>query len=176
MSIIISESAALEHVSIAERMAHEIPGIGPGTVLRNINQVGIVGAGTMGGGIAMNFVNAGIPVVLLELNNEALQRGLGIIHDNYERSRKKGKLTREQLDERMALISGTVNYKTWISRRPYSASWIGYASRVQSSQPIPRHWMLTRSLLLQEDPKTSLACIFSAPQMSCACLKWCAAN
>lgn len=104
------QEAALEHVKIAERLAHEIAGIDPATPLRQISSVGIIGAGTMGGGIAMNFINVGIPVVLLETSDEALQRGLGIIQANYERSMKKGKLTQEQLDERLALLSGSLEY------------------------------------------------------------------
>jgi 3-hydroxyacyl-CoA dehydrogenase len=106
----MSESQALEYVSLAERLAHEIPGINPDTASRKIRSVGIIGAGTMGGGIAMNFINVGIPVTLLESSDEALQRGVGIIRGNYERSMKKGKLTEEQLDERMALISTTLSY------------------------------------------------------------------
>ena len=77
---------------------------------RTIESVGIIGAGTMGGGIAMNFVNVGIPVILLETNAEALQRGLDIIRSNYERSMKKGRIAQEQVDECMALLTTTLNY------------------------------------------------------------------
>ena len=104
------DTDALKHVSIAEEKAREIPGIGESVTARVVQSVGVVGAGTMGGGIAMNFANVGIPVVLLETSDEALQQGLDIIHANYGRSLTKGKLTQEQADERMALISGTLDY------------------------------------------------------------------
>jgi len=103
------QSRSLRHVFFAERITNKIPGISAGTA-KIINAVGIIGAGTMGGGIAMNFINVGIPVILLETNNELLQRGLGIIRGNYERSMKKGRLTQTQVDERMAMIKGTLNY------------------------------------------------------------------
>ena len=110
MSISTLESDALAHVSFAEQMTHDIPGISSDTTPRPIYSVGIVGAGTMGGGIAMNFVNVGIPVTLLETSEEVLRRGLGIIRGNYKRSMKKGRITQEQLDERMAVITSTLNY------------------------------------------------------------------
>ena len=70
----------------------------------------MIGAGTMGGGIAMNFLNAGIPVVMLEMKQEALDKGVGIMRKNYEAQVKKGKLKQDKLDERMALLSTTLNY------------------------------------------------------------------
>jgi 3-hydroxyacyl-CoA dehydrogenase len=103
-------SKALRHAFFSERAASKIPDV-PATVpLRPIQSVAIVGAGTMGGGIAMNFANAGLPVILLEMMQDSLNRGLGTIRRNYEGSVKKGKLTQEQLDHRMALISGTLAY------------------------------------------------------------------
>jgi 3-hydroxyacyl-CoA dehydrogenase len=78
--------------------------------LRNIRSVGVIGAGTMGGGIAMNFLNVGLPVVLLETRQEALDRGLATIRRNYENSAKKGKLTEQQVEQRMALITPTLAY------------------------------------------------------------------
>lgn len=104
------ESRALRHVFAAERAAAKIPDVPEGTPLRPINQVAVIGAGTMGGGIAMNFVNAGLPVVLLETRQEALDKGLATIRKNYENSMKKGKLTQAQLDERMGLIKPTLDY------------------------------------------------------------------
>lgn len=104
------EALSMEHVSAAEKATQDIPGLSKDTTTREIGSVGIVGAGTMGGGIAMNFINVGIPVILLETSDEALQRGVGIIRRNYERTMSKGKLTQEQFDERMALISATLNY------------------------------------------------------------------
>jgi 3-hydroxyacyl-CoA dehydrogenase len=78
--------------------------------VREIRQVAVIGAGTMGGGIAMNFINAGIPVTLLEMKQDALERGLATIRNNYEASVKKGKLKPEALQERMALITTTLSY------------------------------------------------------------------
>ena len=80
------------------------------TPTRTIAKVGVIGAGTMGGGITMNFVNAGIPVSLLEMSQQALDKGMTVIRRNYEGSLKKGKLTQEKLEQRMALITGTLSY------------------------------------------------------------------
>ncbi|WP_395700005.1 3-hydroxyacyl-CoA dehydrogenase NAD-binding domain-containing protein [Aquabacterium sp.] len=104
------ESRALRHVFAAERAAAKIPGLPEGTALREIKRVGVIGAGTMGGGITMNFLNAGIPVVLLEMKQEALDKGLGTIRRNYENSAKKGKLKAEQVEQRMGLITPTLTY------------------------------------------------------------------
>ncbi len=103
-------SKALRHLFFAEREAAKIPGLPRDTVLRTIGKVGIVGAGTMGGGIAMNFANAGIPTVLVEVNDDALRRGLGIVRKNYEASAAKGRLTAEQVQKRMGLLSGALDY------------------------------------------------------------------
>jgi 3-hydroxyacyl-CoA dehydrogenase len=103
------ESRALRHVFTAERAAAKID-LPEGTPLREINTVGVIGAGTMGGGITMNFLNAGIPVVLLEMKQEALDKGLATIRRNYENSAKKGKLTAQQVEQRMALVAGTLDY------------------------------------------------------------------
>ena len=104
------QSAALRHVFFAERQVSRIPGLDKGIQELPIRAVGIVGAGTMGGGIAMNFVNVGIPVHLVEREQSALDRGLKIIRGNYERTMKKGRLTAEALEERMGLISGSTDY------------------------------------------------------------------
>ena len=104
------ESRALRHVFQAERAAAKVPGLPEGTQLRPITRVGVIGAGTMGGGITMNFLNAGIPVVLLEMKQEALDRGLATIRKNYENSMKKGKLKPEQVEQRMGLITPTLEY------------------------------------------------------------------
>ncbi len=104
------ESRALRHLFVAERAASKIPDVPADTPLREIKKVAIIGAGTMGGGIAMNFLNAGIPVVMLEMKQEALDKGLGIIRKNYEAQVKKGKLKQDKLDARMALLSTTLNY------------------------------------------------------------------
>jgi 3-hydroxyacyl-CoA dehydrogenase len=104
------ESAGLRHVFFAEREAARIEGLDPATQLRPVRSVGIIGAGTMGGGIAMSFANAGIPVILLEMNQEALDRGLGVCRKNYEISVKKGRFSADQAAEIMALVSGTTSY------------------------------------------------------------------
>ena len=104
------ESRALRHIFGAERAAAKIPGLPADTKLRDIKKVGVIGAGTMGGGITMNFLNAGIPVVLLEMKQEALDKGLATIRRNYENSMKKGKLKPEQVEQRMAMVTGTLSY------------------------------------------------------------------
>jgi 3-hydroxyacyl-CoA dehydrogenase len=104
------QARAQQHLFFAERAAGRIPGLDPKTPLRDIKTVGIIGAGTMGGGIAMNFANAGIKVKLLEIKGDALERGLKAIHNNYEISAKRGKFTQEQMDKSISLINGTLSY------------------------------------------------------------------
>ena len=104
------QSEALRHVFFAEREAGKVPGIGADTPLRTINRVAVIGAGTMGGGIAMNFANAGIPVTLLERQGDALDRGLAQIRQTYGISVKRGSLSEAQREQRMALLSGTLDY------------------------------------------------------------------
>jgi 3-hydroxyacyl-CoA dehydrogenase len=104
------ESRALRHIFGAERAASKIADVPDDTPLRPIRRVGIIGAGTMGGGIAMNFANAGIAVVILEMKQEALDKGLGTIRKNYENTAKKGRITEAQVGERMALIAPTLGY------------------------------------------------------------------
>ncbi len=106
-----TESKALRHAFLGERAAGKIPDVPADTPLRDIKSAAVIGAGTMGGGITMNFVNAGIPVKMLEMKQEALDKGIATIRKNYENSMKKGKLTQEKLDQRMALISGTLSYE-----------------------------------------------------------------
>jgi 3-hydroxyacyl-CoA dehydrogenase len=112
-----TESKALRHSFFAERSATKIPGIGPDTTLREIRTAAVIGAGTMGAGIAMNFANAGIPVCILETAQAALDKGLGSIRRNYENTLKKGRLTQEQLDKRMGLISTTLDYEALVQCR-----------------------------------------------------------
>jgi 3-hydroxyacyl-CoA dehydrogenase len=104
------ESKSLRHAFFAERLASKVPDVPADTPTRTIRQAAVIGAGTMGGGIAMNFVNAGIPVVLLETKQEALDKGIATIRKNYENTMKKGKLTQEKFDQRVGLISGTLSY------------------------------------------------------------------
>jgi 3-hydroxyacyl-CoA dehydrogenase len=104
------ESRALRHVFMAERAASKIPDVPADTPVREIRRLAVIGAGTMGGGIAMNFLNAGIPVIMLEMKQEALERGVNVIRKNYDAQVKKGKLKQDKLDQRMALLSTTLNY------------------------------------------------------------------
>ncbi|MSR03792.1 MAG: 3-hydroxyacyl-CoA dehydrogenase [Gemmatimonadetes bacterium] len=104
------ESAALRHGFIAERAASKIPDVPEGTPVRTIASVGVIGAGTMGGGISMNFLNAGIPVTIVETSQEALDRGLGVIRKNYEGQVKKGKLDPAKYEQRMSLLTPTLSY------------------------------------------------------------------
>lgn len=104
------ESKALRHAFMAERAAGKVPDVPADTPVRRIERAAVVGAGTMGGGIAMNFANAGMPVTILETRQEALDKGLATIRKNYENSVKKGKLTAEKCEQRMQLITGTLDY------------------------------------------------------------------
>ena len=104
------QARAQQHLFFAGTAANKIPGVNPKTPIRNIESVAIIGSGTMGGGIAMNFVNAGIATTILDLNAEALERGIGVIRNNYEITMKKGKLSQEQLDQRMSLLTSTTDY------------------------------------------------------------------
>ena len=104
------ESAAMRHIFFAERLAAKIKDLPKETPTREIRKVAIIGGGTMGGGIAMCFANVGIPVVMLEISAEALERGKGIVRKNYEITQKKGKMSAEQVEQRIGLISGTTSY------------------------------------------------------------------
>ena len=104
------ESKALRHIFMAERAASKIPDVPADTPLRTIGSVAVIGAGTMGGGISMNFLNAGIPVVMLEMKQDALDRGVATIRKNYESQVKKGKLKQEKYEQRMSLLSTTLSY------------------------------------------------------------------
>jgi len=104
------ESKALRHAFFAERAASKIPDVPADTPVRDIRSAAVIGAGTMGGGIAMNFANAGIPVTILETKQEALDKGLATIRKNYENTVKKGKLSPEKCEQRMALVKGTLDY------------------------------------------------------------------
>lgn len=105
------QSAAMRHMFFAEREATKVKGLSKDAPVRDIKSVGIIGGGTMGGGIAMNFANAGIPVVLLEITPEALQRGLDIVAGNYRRTVAKGKLSENDATQRQTLITGTLDYQ-----------------------------------------------------------------
>jgi 3-hydroxyacyl-CoA dehydrogenase len=105
------ESAALRHIFQAERAAAHIAGIPEATTARTIARVGVIGAGTMGGGITMSFINAGLPVVLLETTQDGLDRGLATIRRNYQGALRKGTLDAASLEQRLALITPTLHYE-----------------------------------------------------------------
>ena len=105
-----THSQAQRHLFFAEREVAKIPDVPKTTPVRDINSVAIVGAGTMGGGIAMNFVNAGMPVTVLEVDRAGLQRGLGVIRKNYAVAVDKGRMTEAQLERAMGMITPTADY------------------------------------------------------------------
>jgi 3-hydroxyacyl-CoA dehydrogenase len=105
-----SQSAALQHMFFAQRMSSKVKDLPKDTQLKDIKRVGIIGGGLMGGGIAMNFVNVGIPVTLLEISQEALQRGKDLIAKNYAMTVSKGKLTTQLATQRQEMITGTTDY------------------------------------------------------------------
>jgi 3-hydroxyacyl-CoA dehydrogenase len=106
------QSAALRHMFFAEREAARVQGLSKDMPLRDVNRVGVIGAGTMGSGIAMNFANAGMQVALLEVSDEALGKGLGIIDRNYQGGVKRGKMSEEQALEYRGRITGTTDYES----------------------------------------------------------------
>jgi 3-hydroxyacyl-CoA dehydrogenase len=154
-----SESAAQRYYFFAEREAAKVKDVPADTPQREIRTGGIIGAGTMGGGIAMNFANAGVPVTLLETSQEALDRGLKTIRTNYENTARRGGMKAEDVEKRMALIKPTLNYddlkdadviieavfETWRSRRRSSRSWTRSPSRAPSWPPTPPASTSTRS-------------------------------
>ncbi len=105
-----TESKAMRHLFFAERQVTKIPDVPEDTPTREIKSAALIGAGTMGGGIAMNFANAGIPVQVVETTQEALDKGLGVVRKNYANTVSKGRLTQEQMDKRMSLLQGALSY------------------------------------------------------------------
>ncbi len=104
-----SQSAAQRHLFFAERQAAKIDGLPADTKLRPVNKVGVIGAGTMGGGISMNFLAKGIPVTIVEMEQANLDRGVGVIRKNYEASAAKGRFTTEQVEGMMGLLSPSLD-------------------------------------------------------------------
>lgn len=103
------QSAAQRYYFFAERAANKIPDVPSDTRMIPVGRVGVVGAGTMGGGIAMNFANVGIPVTMVEMNQEALDRGMKVVRGNYERSARSGRFSMEEVERRMSLITGSLD-------------------------------------------------------------------
>jgi 3-hydroxyacyl-CoA dehydrogenase len=108
--VVSTESKALRHLFFAEREVAKVPDVPKDTPTKDIKRAAVVGAGTMGGGIAMNYANAGIPVLLKEVDRAALDRGLATIRKNYEITMSKGKMTADQVEKTMALITPTTSY------------------------------------------------------------------
>ena len=108
--VVSTESKALRHLFFAEREAAKVPDVPKETPVKDIKRAAVVGAGTMGGGIAMSYANAGIPVLLKEVDQTALDRGLAVIRKNYESSVAKGRMTQDAFDRTMALITPTTSY------------------------------------------------------------------
>lgn len=105
-----SQSAAQRHMFFAERQAAKIDGLPKDTQLRAIKKVGVIGAGTMGGGISMNFLAAGIPVTIVEMAQDALDRGVGVIRKNYEASAAKGRFTTDKVEAMMGLLTPSLSF------------------------------------------------------------------
>ncbi len=103
------QSAAQRYVFFAERQVWKIPDVPDDTPTIPVKKVGVIGAGTMGGGISMNFANVGIPVTIVEVKQDALDRGLGVIRKNYDTTAKRGKLKPEDVEKRMALLTGSLD-------------------------------------------------------------------
>ena len=104
-----TQSAAQRHIFFAERQAAKIDDVDPKTPLRPVNKVGVIGAGTMGGGISMNFLSAGVPVTIVEMQQEALDRGTGVVRRNYEASAAKGRIKPDAPEKAMALLTPTLS-------------------------------------------------------------------
>jgi len=104
-----NQSAAQRYFFFSQRQVAKIPDIPKETEKKEIKEIGIIGAGTMGGGIAMNFANAGLPVTIIEQSQERLDKGIGIIRKNYENTASKGRITIQDVEHRMSLISGDVS-------------------------------------------------------------------
>ncbi|HEV8345871.1 MAG TPA: 3-hydroxyacyl-CoA dehydrogenase NAD-binding domain-containing protein [Vicinamibacterales bacterium] len=108
--VVSTESKALRHLFFAEREVAKVPDVPKDTAAKDVKRAAVVGAGTMGGGIAMTYANAGIPVLLKEVDQAALDRGLATIRRNYDVTMSKGKMTAEQVEKTMALITPTTSY------------------------------------------------------------------
>ena len=120
--VVTNQSKAQRYVFFAERQAAKVADIPADTPTRKIAKVGVIGAGTMGGGISMNFLSAGIPVTIVETSKEALDRGVSIMRRNYENTAKKGRMTMAEVEERMGKLSPTLDFNALGRRRPRDRS------------------------------------------------------
>ena len=108
-AISMTPSHVSDYIARAGREAWQVPDVPSATPRRKISKVGVIGAGTMGGGISMNFASAGIPVVILEQTEEALSRGLSVVRANYQRSADNGRFPQDEVDVRMSRLTGTLD-------------------------------------------------------------------
>src|SRR3954470_4938270 len=149
--VVSTESKALRHLFFAEREVAKVPDVPKDTPTAEVRRAAVVGAGTMGGGIAMNYANAGIPVLLKEVDQAALDRGLATIRRNYEVTMSKGKMTAEQVEKTMALITPTTSYDGFdqvdiVTEAVFEnmdlkkASLAGSRAATASWRPIRRRW------------------------------------
>ena len=106
-----AQAKALQYFFFAERKANKIEGLGKDIVPRDIKRIGVIGAGTMGGGISMNFLTAGVPVTIVEMSQEALDRGTGVMRKNYEATAAKGRMTADQVETAMGLLTPTLDFE-----------------------------------------------------------------
>ena len=173
------QRAGLIHSFFAEREVAKVPGLSRDVRPRGIGKVGVIGAGTMGGGIAMCFANAGLPVTLVEMKQDALDRGVAAIRRNYEATAKKGRLTTEQVETRVGLIRPSLTYddlkdvdlviEAAFESMDVKKEIFGKLDRVcraeRSSPPTPRRSTSTRSPPRPAARRTWSACISSVPPM-----------
>ena len=153
------KEALSAYIAEAGRRTWVIDGLPAGLPLREIRKVGVIGAGTMGGGISMNFASAGIPVTILETKQEALDRGLGVVRTNYQRSADRGRFPQEEVDQRMDRLTGTLEmsaladcdliieavFENLDLRSRSSPSWTRSRSPARSWGRTPRGSISTRS-------------------------------
>ena len=183
-------SKALRYVFFAERKVARIPGLPDGTTARKMERAAVVGAGTVGGGIAMCFANAGIPVTVIETDEEALQRGLARVAQTYGISVKRGSLKPEQRDARLKLIEGKLGLEAAAAadvvveavfeEMGLKKEVFGRLERIAK----PGAVLATNTSFLDVNEiaagragrRTSWACTSSVRPMSCACSRWCAAR
>jgi 3-hydroxyacyl-CoA dehydrogenase len=177
------QSKAQRHIFFAEREAAKVPNLPAATRPRPIAHAAVLGSGTMGGGIAMCFANAGVPVTVIETGHDLLQKGRDRITANYRATMARGGLSAEEMERRLGLITGAVGldaaaeadvvieavFEEWLSRKRCLPNSIGSPSPGRCSRPIPRRSMSTRSPARLRGRRMSSERISSARLMSCGC-------
>ena len=181
---------ALIHMFFAEREVGKIPDVPKDTATKDIEQTAVIGCGTMGGGISMSFLNVGIPVTVLELDQKALDRGIGVIKRNYDIQVQRGRMSEAEVDQRMSLLTGTTNYADLGTADVIiEAVYENIDVKVETFKKIEEVAKpgailasntsgldVTKWLTPPAAQKTSSACTSSARRTSCGCWKWCAAR